>query len=69
MPKLDGTGPEGQGPGTGRKIGKCNILPEDEKVNLLGTGMGKRRNSGGGEGQKKRLKSGDKITTILKKRR
>ena len=68
MAHLNGTGPEGQGPGTGRKLGKCNILPEDEKVNLLG-GMGKRRNSGGGEGQKKRLKSGDKIITIIKKRR
>ncbi|HXL00046.1 MAG TPA: DUF5320 family protein [Dysgonamonadaceae bacterium] len=50
MPKLDGTGPAGQGPGTGRKIGKCNILSNEEKLKLLGTGMGKRRNSGGGEG-------------------
>lgn len=64
MPKLDGTGPTGQGPGTGRKIGKCNILPDKEKMKLLGTGMGKCRNSDGGEGQKERLKSGDKIITI-----
>jgi hypothetical protein len=71
MPKLDETGPAGQGPGTGRKIGKCNILSNEEKLKLLGTGMGKRRNSGGGEGQKKRLKSGEKFITTktIKKRR
>lgn len=58
MPKLDGKGPNGQGSGTGRKIGKCDFLSNDEKLRLLGTGMGKRRKEGGGEGRKKRLKSG-----------
>lgn len=58
MPKLNGKGTEGQGPGTGRKIGKCSFLSDDEKLKLLGTGMGKRRKEGGGEGRKKRLRSG-----------
>lgn len=33
MPRLDGTGPEGEGPRTGRGMGKCS--PEEEKVNKL----------------------------------
>lgn len=61
MPKMDGKGPEGQGAGTGRKIGNCNITTNEGKVKLLGTGMGKRRKEGGGEGKKKRLKSGNDL--------
>ncbi|MFO7998869.1 MAG: DUF5320 domain-containing protein [Bacteroidales bacterium] len=57
MPKLDGSGPEGQGPGTGRKLGKCSQATEEEKLKNLGKGMGKKRQSGGGQGQGKRLKS------------
>lgn len=57
MPKLDGTGPEGQGPGTGRKLGTCSQAPDEEKLKKLGKGMGKKRQSGGGKGQGKRLKS------------
>ena len=57
MPKLDGKGPEGQGAGTGRKIGNCSITTDDEKLKILGIGMGKRRKEGGGDGRKKRLKS------------
>jgi hypothetical protein len=59
MPKLDGKGPEGQGARTGRKIGNCSITTDDEKLQKLGIGMGKRRKEGGGEGEKKRLKSGN----------
>jgi len=58
MPKLDGTGPEGKGSGTGRKLGKCNNATDEEKLKKLGKGMGKKRHSGGDEGKGKRLKSG-----------
>jgi len=61
MPKMDGKGPEGQGAGTGRKIGNCNLTADVEKVNVFGIGMGKRRKEGGGEGRKKRLKSGNDL--------
>jgi hypothetical protein len=60
MPKLDGTGPEGKGSASGRKLGNCNTeLSEEEKINHLGVGMGKRRKEGGGDGHKKRLKGGN----------
>ena len=60
MPKLDGTGPEGKGSASGRKLGNCKTgLADDEKIKNLGVGMGKRRKEGGGEGKKKRLKEGD----------
>lgn len=58
MPKLDGSGPEGKGPGTGRKLGKCSKLSEGEKLQKLGKGMGKKRKTGGGKGRGQRLKSG-----------
>lgn len=58
MPQLDGTGPDGKGSRSGRKLGKCNDLPPDEKLKKLGKGMGKKRNSGGGQGKGRRLKSG-----------
>jgi hypothetical protein len=61
MPKLDGTGPDGQGSESGRKLGKCANVDSLEKLHRLGKGMGKRRNSGGGEGQGKRLQSGLKL--------
>jgi len=56
MPKLNGTGPEGKGPETGRKLGKCEKRSFDDLWQKLGKGMGKRRKSGGGEGRGKRLK-------------
>ncbi len=40
---MDGTGPLGQGQASGRKIGKCNFLNDDEKIKQMGIGMGKRR--------------------------
>ena len=58
MPRLDRSGPEGEGSGTGRKLGKCSNATDAEKLQKLGTGMGNRRHSGGGEGRGKRLKSG-----------
>jgi len=58
MPKLDGTGPEGQGSDTGRKLGKCSSATDKEKLQRLGKGMGKKRKSPGEMGDGKRLKSG-----------
>jgi len=53
---MNGTGPEGKGPDTGRGLGKCKKAPQEELLQKLGKGMGKRRKSGGGEGRGKRLK-------------
>lgn len=58
MPKLDGKGPEGQGSQTGRKLGNCSNATDEEKLQHLGKGMGKKRNSGGGAGKGTRLQSG-----------
>lgn len=56
MAKLDGTGPDGKGPKTGRGLGKCEKHPFQELLQKLGKGLGKRRKSSGGTGQGKRLK-------------
>ncbi len=56
MPKMNGTGPEGKGSKTGRGLGNCKKVPDEELIQKLGKGMGKRRKSGGGEGRGKRLK-------------
>ncbi len=56
MPKLNGTGPEGKGPETGRGLGKCKKNSFEELLKRLGKGLGKRRKSGGGKGRGKRLK-------------
>lgn len=56
MPKMNGKGPEGKGPGTGRGVGKCRKHTTGELNEKLGTGMGKRRKSDGGQGMGKRLK-------------
>jgi hypothetical protein len=58
MPQLNGTGPENKGEQTGRGLGKCCQVSDDEALVKLGTGMGMRRQSGGGKGQGKRLKAG-----------
>ncbi|GAB1403528.1 MAG: DUF5320 domain-containing protein [Lentimicrobiaceae bacterium] len=60
MPNLDGTGPEGMGHNTGRKLGPCNKTSVSEKLAKLGKGMGKKRNSGGGKGQGRRLRTDSK---------
>ncbi|MHC1707892.1 MAG: DUF5320 family protein [Bacteroidales bacterium] len=57
MPKLNGSGPDGQGSASGRGLGKCKQLPEEEALKKLGKGAGKRRKSGGGEGKGKRIKT------------
>ncbi len=49
MSKLNGKGPENKGSGTGRKLGKCSHLSENEKTEKLGKGMGLRRKAGNKE--------------------
>jgi hypothetical protein len=58
MPRLDKTGPEGEGRLTGRKMGRCAKVSDEEKLQKLGRGMGKRRKADGGEGMGRRLRSG-----------
>jgi len=45
MPNLDKTGPEGNGPKTGRGLGKGSDLHKEELLGKLGKGQGKRRHS------------------------
>ena len=59
MPRLDGTGPEGKGAHSGRKLGECGKTSEEEKLKKLGKGMGKKRKGDCGEGKGKRLRSGE----------
>jgi len=58
MPQMNGTGPEGKGPKTGRRLGKCSTDSSKEETKKLGKGLGMRRKSGGGPGKGRRLKSG-----------
>jgi hypothetical protein len=57
MPQLNGTGPDGKGPKTGRGLGQCKEHSPEDLQNSLGKGQGKRRKTGGGKGEGKRLKS------------
>ena len=57
MPQMNSKGPEGKGPKTGRGLGRCKTTSPVEE-SILGKGLGKRRHSGGGQGEGKRLKSG-----------
>ena len=54
--KMDGTGPEGKGPKTGRKLGRCKRNSTYTLITGLGEGQGKRRKSGGGTGKGKRVR-------------
>lgn len=60
MPKLNSTGPDGKGSGTGRGLGNCKNKSDEEKLHKLGKGIGKKRNSseGNASGKGKRLRSG-----------
>ena len=60
MPRMDGTGPEGKGSKSGRRLGECGSASDDDKLQKLGKGLGKGRKSGCGEGKGKRLRSGEK---------
>jgi len=55
MPNKDGTGPEGKGPMTGRRAGKCPDVENDEYA-APGRGRGRgRRNRQFGSGRGRRL--------------
>jgi hypothetical protein len=60
MARMNGTGPENKGSKTGRGLGLCQEVSEQEAGEKLGKGMGLRRNTCGGKGKGKRLRSGDK---------
>ena len=64
MPNRDGTGPQGNGPATGRGLGNCDTTSNPNKINKsfirkLGSGLGKgmKRRRGRGMGQKNRFKN------------
>lgn len=64
MPHLNHKGPEGTGQDSGRKLGICKTSKPDQNIKTEpGKGLGKRRHSGGGEGQGKRLKYNNTINT------
>lgn len=53
MPEPDHTGPEKEGPKTGRKSGKYHKTDiEQAVVSERGKGLGKRKLSGGGKGKR-----------------
>ncbi len=57
MSHINYTGPENEGPKTGRKLGLCKRTAEEvSQSGELGIGLGKRRHSGGGTGGGKRKK-------------
>lgn len=48
---MDGTGPEGKGPMTGRRAGRCRKGQAEEESIRSGRGQGKGRKSGAGQGR------------------
>lgn len=54
---MNRTGPENKGSETGRGLGRCCDKSAINVIEKLGKGMGKRRNSGGGNGAGKRLRT------------
>ncbi|MCK9290526.1 MAG: DUF5320 domain-containing protein [Bacteroidales bacterium] len=56
MPRLDGTGPEGKGPQTGRGMGRCANPDRDQMLQTLGRGRGRRMRAEGGPGMGRRLR-------------
>lgn len=59
MAHMDGTGPDGKGSQSGRGLGKAADVKDSKILDKLGVGQGKRRKSGGGTGNSKRLQSGN----------
>ncbi len=51
MPGRDGTGPQGKGPMTGRKLGPCNKEGKAEPIYGRGFGCGRGFGRGFGRGQ------------------
>lgn len=51
MPGLDNTGPQGQGPCTGRKRGRCSSANDQSSTPANGRGLGRGKGDGRGLGQ------------------
>jgi len=66
MPRLNGRGPNGEGPGTGHQLGKCNPVQKesDEQESSLNStpplrnGAGLRRGAGAGNRPEKGMGQG-----------
>jgi len=59
MPRMDNTGPEGKGSGSGRKLGFCQSPdPDNKESGIFGIGLGRRFHAPAGSfmGRGKRLK-------------
>ena len=41
MPRMDGTGPRGEGPGTGRGLGNCKSINNRQGFSRMGAGFGR----------------------------
>ena len=52
MPRFDSTGPEGQGPMTGRGMGRCANVPRPGFGQGQGMGRGMSRGAGRGAGRR-----------------
>lgn len=61
MPNLDGTGPEGKGPMTGRRRGKCRDSEKnrDQNKNEYGMGRGRRGRGSFGRGRRRGFDNSD----------
>ena len=61
MPRMDGTGPLGEGPRDGRRLGRCSHEDEIPNQFQLGKGLGLRRKAKLPDkiGRGRRLQSGD----------
>jgi hypothetical protein len=57
MPRLNGSGPDGKGPETGRGLGNCSQKSLKD-FSRLGIGRGKRRRAENISGEKRQLKNG-----------
>ena len=52
MPRFDNTGPQGQGPMTGRGMGRCANVPRQDYGQEQGQRMGMGRGAGRGMGRR-----------------
>jgi len=59
MPGMNGTGPEGKGAGTGRRLGKCKEASTTDERENIARGWGRRLRAGLGKGMGRRFRNGD----------
>ena len=58
MPQMNGSGPDGKGPKTGRGLGNCNQDSSGDLLSKLGIGQGKRRKADGRPGEERKSRFG-----------